>query len=409
MKSFILLLSLFITSSAFAVGNEPAHLIHTPGSHTPGPGSAASFDISHDISALINGTKQIDRAHNAYLNDLRKIQEETRSRAQEILEQQAIVSSRLGVLTEQNRNFRLTEFQLPTVADLLQSTSASVVPDSTPGTFLTKDTLLLEVITNLYSALESIVPSNWQQSQAQELGLASVHQADLAYFEGRILDGHYFYHLAEGFLNLAVGIDPISGLGRDAFELFTGKNVITGEILTEFERTIAGVGVLSLGAGATVKGVVKIASRFPHIVNNLRTFRTALHESSKALVQLKKLKIKTPYKDAEQAFSREALRARVKVEQGDNLYRIGMKGQNNTGREAQFWSLEHPLTVSDYGYKYGVPKENITVPDFIEIGRIKSGSPFITAPAARVGSNKGGAIEVVVPEGAVEILGHSTL
>jgi hypothetical protein len=50
----------------------------------------------------------------------------------------------------------------------------------------------------------------------------------------------------------------------------------------------------------------------------------------------------------------------------------------------------------------GVPAENSGF-DYMLKGRIKSNTPFVTRTAPGVGSNAGGAIEVVVPEGGVQL------
>lgn len=117
-----------------------------------------------------------------------------------------------------------------------------------------------------------------------------------------------------------------------------------------------------------------------------------------------KLFISTPYGRALQSLSKISLLARDKVTAGAKLFRIGTLGRSQAA-EAQFWSLENPLTnVSAYAKKYGIPVENIKNADFIEVGTLKPGSNFITRPApAAPGSpaGSGGGIEVVTPPNAV--------
>jgi hypothetical protein len=68
--------------------------------------------------------------------------------------------------------------------------------------------------------------------------------------------------------------------------------------------------------------------------------------------------------------------------------------------EAQFWSLEYPLSPG-FAARYGIPAENVTRANFIEAATLRPGTPFVTRVAPPVGTNPGGGIEVVVPEGGV--------
>ncbi len=56
-----------------------------------------------------------------------------------------------------------------------------------------------------------------------------------------------------------------------------------------------------------------------------------------------------------------------------------------------------------------IPEENIINSDFIEAGRLKSGSDFITRVAPGIGKNIGGGIEVVVPEKSVSMQWFNSL
>jgi len=111
--------------------------------------------------------------------------------------------------------------------------------------------------------------------------------------------------------------------------------------------------------------------------------------------------IETPYGEAIQGDSSAALSARTQVENNALLYRTGTVGKSQTS-EAQFWALEHPMSEG-YASRYGIPEENVINSDFIEAGRLNSGSNFITREAPGIGNNVGGGIEVVVPEKSVSM------
>jgi filamentous hemagglutinin len=111
--------------------------------------------------------------------------------------------------------------------------------------------------------------------------------------------------------------------------------------------------------------------------------------------------IATPYGIATQSGATAALAARSQVQEGAMLYRIGTTGKSQAA-EAQFWSLEHPLS-SGYAGRYGLPSENVINANFIEAARLRPGVSFVTRPAPGVGQNVGGGIEVVVPSGGVQM------
>jgi len=116
--------------------------------------------------------------------------------------------------------------------------------------------------------------------------------------------------------------------------------------------------------------------------------------------------VATPYGPAMQSEAVAAQAARGQVEGGATLFRIGTMGKS-AGGEAQFWSLEDPLSP-DFAKRYGIPPDNVSNADFIETAVLKPGTPFVTRPAPPIGPNPGGGIEVVVPPGGVELQSFST-
>jgi hypothetical protein len=117
--------------------------------------------------------------------------------------------------------------------------------------------------------------------------------------------------------------------------------------------------------------------------------------------------ITTPYGPAHQMFTRTALEARNSVENGATLWRMGSMGKS-TGPESQFWALEMPQSAG-FARRMGIPAKNVVHADFHESAVLRPGSPFITREAPGVGRNTGGGIEVVVPEGGVEMRYFGTI
>jgi hypothetical protein len=112
--------------------------------------------------------------------------------------------------------------------------------------------------------------------------------------------------------------------------------------------------------------------------------------------------IATPYGRAYQSATAAAAEARTAAQQGATLYRGGVLGRS-AGPEAQFWSLENPLSPG-YAAKFGIPAENVAF-DFVETATLRPGATFITREAPGLGANGGGAIEVVVNPGEVSMTG----
>jgi len=100
--------------------------------------------------------------------------------------------------------------------------------------------------------------------------------------------------------------------------------------------------------------------------------------------------IKTPYGDAFQSTSKEALQLRKYVDDGGELYRGGTFGRSNV-TDAQFWAPENPLNPG-YAEKYGV---DFSKTDYIIGGRQMQGGHYITRPAPGLGNNAGGGLEIV--------------
>ncbi len=73
----------------------------------------------------------------------------------------------------------------------------------------------------------------------------------------------------------------MTGFGRSTYELFTGKNIVTGEALSKFERGVAFVGVMSLGVSNSARVATKMFQVFEEasrILKDRQAFQSALHE-----------------------------------------------------------------------------------------------------------------------------------
>ena len=149
-------------------------------------------------------------------------------------------------------------------------------------------------------------------------------------------------------------------------------------------------------AYAYINGGMGVAATVPSAVSRMTPAARAAEEFA-----LSCKSIATPYGIATQGQTAATLAARGEVSNGATLYRIGTIGKSQAA-EAQFWSLEHPLSIG-YANRYGIPAGNVLNANFIEAATLNSGTPFITRAAPGIGGNIGGGIEVVVPSGGVQM------
>lgn len=119
-------------------------------------------------------------------------------------------------------------------------------------------------LTPIRNELIDSKPTKPKQMFAKDYGLLAVLEADRSYMAGQVHDAHEYKAIATEFLNLTLGLDPVSGFARSSYELITGRNFVTGSHLNRFERGIAFIGVVSLGGESTVAKMVGIAGKVTH-------------------------------------------------------------------------------------------------------------------------------------------------
>ncbi len=115
--------------------------------------------------------------------------------------------------------------------------------------------------------------------------------------------------------------------------------------------------------------------------------------------------IKTPYGVAEQGSDVGSIALRSQVESGGTVYRQGVTGTQQTA-EGQFWAGQNPALTPGYANSYGTPGTQVAQGEYAWImgGTVEPGTPFVTRGAPGIGTNLGGAPEVVVNPGCVRNL-----
>jgi len=157
--------------------------------------------------------------------------------------------------------------------------------------------------------------------------------------------------------------------------------------LSEWAMTAA----VGLGAGLISGGAGALYSRY--------TAPVGLH-------------IATPSGPKFQVASAEYEALAEHAKSGNTLYRIGTTnnqyawgepGSTRSGASGQFWSFENPATSPNYSKDMGLPTPRRPGYNWIMGGTPKPHAPLITRPAEAVGTNLGGAPEVVTDPGTMRI------
>jgi len=202
-----------------------------------------------------------------------------------------------------------------------------------------------------------------------------------------------------------IGVDDVSGMNYDRDQNYGDwydNDPYIQQALNDretIETMEFGVGVIMMVAG---EGSLVAARGASSRSNGLVPVRGYSPSSTAPNTK----SISTPYGNANQGSSSAAISARPYVQSGGKLFRIGTLGRSQTA-EAQFWATENPLAnPKAFAKKYGIPIQNISNADFIEVGVLKPNTSFVTraappAPGSAAGS--GGGIEVVTPANGVKL------
>ena len=100
----------------------------------------------------------------------------------------------------------------------------------------------------LYSKIRSSNPYHEQGRIGRELSLIAVETADEEFAEGRKETAGLAYQVGEAVSDIALGVTPYVGLGKDVYEALTGRHLLTGRDLSNFERSMSVVGIAVSGA-----------------------------------------------------------------------------------------------------------------------------------------------------------------
>jgi hypothetical protein len=95
---------------------------------------------------------------------------------------------------------------------------------------------------------------------AKYIGLGAVKEADRSLIERKIEQYKYYFEIGKQMLDISLGFIPGVGWARDVFEAVSGKNLITGDELSTWERTFALAGAVTGGVVSALSTTHRIAT-----------------------------------------------------------------------------------------------------------------------------------------------------
>ena len=145
-------------------------------------------------------------------------------------------------------------------------------------TFVSPKGEFLRECQKIYAQIQQTHPFNEQGILAKDIALAAIETADRLSAEDEMSSAQIALRVAEIISDITLGFTPYIGLGKDIYELFTGKHLLTGRTLTPFERSISAGGIVfslltngTLGSGILRFSINNIEKVFGEINSTLLT------------------------------------------------------------------------------------------------------------------------------------------
>jgi hypothetical protein len=91
---------------------------------------------------------------------------------------------------------------------------------------------------DFYSRVQPVTP---QQNNARLVGNEAVKSARQYLRAGQLGEAAVAQQVALSFLDIAISLTPVLGPARDGYEFFTGRNLLTGEYISQEQRAISGL------------------------------------------------------------------------------------------------------------------------------------------------------------------------
>lgn len=120
-------------------------------------------------------------------------------------------------------------------------------------------------------------PRDGWGKQAKAIGLAATSDASEALKNGDLHEANAMVQVAEVMADVVVSSLPFVGVAKDLIELVSGTSIITGKPLSEGDRWMAALGVLSAGSFGMFKAGIKLVDKVKDATPVTKTLIKELH------------------------------------------------------------------------------------------------------------------------------------
>ena len=183
---------------------------------------------------------------------------------------------------------------------------------------------------------ERLINEEERQSYYDALKIISTlrKEARELYNKNNIEEATYYQELALLAASAVTSLTPGISWGRDVYELLSGRDLITGEELDDFEIAMAGLGVVTAGFGSKIRHVGTIAKKLKKIINTPKIVKPSVAEKVVANISSERAELVKLFKYRKSVF----------------VTKSGALGFKNAGSFSQFGkALYSGLTGAGYG------------------------------------------------------------
>lgn len=186
-----------------------------------------------------------------------------------------------------------------------------------------------------------------------DLGDAALDEAESSYRAGNVLEGNAWYEIAMAAADAALSLTPGVGWAKDVYEASTGKSLLTGKKLSDFERTMAAVGALT-GGIAKLGVIAKAGKIFGIMATTAKTAEEAekIAQAGKEAVEIAENAAKAPgllssgadsvkaYAEAASKYGKSSGEVAESLKSGKGLFGKGPQLERSALNEAQASNLK---------------------------------------------------------------------
>ncbi len=113
-------------------------------------------------------------------------------------------------------------------------------------------------------------------SSQESLGRSPYYSSEPTAMQAAHEDFHSYIRLSDDLLSLAMGLNPITSVGANAYEFISGRRMGSGARLDDIDRSLALAGVMTLGIANRLPAMARVVIRLARRISALDTQRHAI-------------------------------------------------------------------------------------------------------------------------------------